>query len=334
MVSTSNTFQLETLKRRPCIADVKKCCNGSTSRSGPRNKMQRENHILAERQRREEMNQKFCLLRTLVNKAPKRDKASIVKDAIDYIMELEARVKLLQKRSLLKRTHEAATLEEEEQQKRKEIPNCPNTNSISDIKSSACMSTQCTPFDMHAFNPTSAFHASVGQRSCNVGNWMYAANRLVKCEDEDVNIDADYENRLSPIISSATAPSMASSAPSSSSVLPKYAKNERCASEEMEGNNDDSQVDVQSLGSQAVIKVVCSRSRGLFLRVLQALEECKVDILQSNVTTVGEQVIHFLTIEMSPGVSASVNCIQNGLRIAASNALVYHTLRTTDSAGT
>jgi hypothetical protein len=33
--------------------------------------------------------------------------------------------------------------------------------------------------------------------------------------------------------------------------------------------------------------------------VLHALEECKVNVLQSNVTTVGENSIHFVTVEVN-----------------------------------
>lgn len=58
-------------------------------------------------------------------------------------------------------------------------------------------------------------------------------------------------------------------------------------------------VDVQHLGNQAVIKIVCTRRHGHVLRVLHALEECKVNVLQSNVTTVGENSIHFVTVEVN-----------------------------------
>jgi UTP:GlnB (protein PII) uridylyltransferase len=59
------------------------------------------------------------------------------------------------------------------------------------------------------------------------------------------------------------------------------------------------EVDVQKLGNQAVIKLVCSRTPGQVLRVLHALDECKVDLLQSNVTTVGDISVHFVTVQVS-----------------------------------
>jgi hypothetical protein len=58
------------------------------------------------------------------------------------------------------------------------------------------------------------------------------------------------------------------------------------------------EVDVQQLGKQAVVKVVCSRRPGHVLRVLNALEECKVEVLQSNVVTVADNSIHFITVQV------------------------------------
>ena len=52
------------------------------------------------------------------------------------------------------------------------------------------------------------------------------------------------------------------------------------------------------LGKQAVVKVVCSRQPGHVLRVLNALEECKVEVLQSNVMTVADNSIHFITVQV------------------------------------
>jgi UTP:GlnB (protein PII) uridylyltransferase len=58
------------------------------------------------------------------------------------------------------------------------------------------------------------------------------------------------------------------------------------------------EVDIQQLGKQAVVKVVCNRRPGHVLRVLNALEECKVEVLQSNVMTVADNSIHFVTVQV------------------------------------
>ncbi|KAF7030244.1 hypothetical protein CFC21_041830 [Triticum aestivum] len=51
------------------------------------------NHVEAERQRREKLNQRFYALRAVVPKISKMDKASLLSDAIAYIPELEERLR-------------------------------------------------------------------------------------------------------------------------------------------------------------------------------------------------------------------------------------------------
>ncbi|WVZ69133.1 hypothetical protein U9M48_017969 [Paspalum notatum var. saurae] len=51
------------------------------------------NHVEAERQRREKLNQRFYALRAVVPKISKMDKASLLSDAIAYIQELEDRLR-------------------------------------------------------------------------------------------------------------------------------------------------------------------------------------------------------------------------------------------------
>ncbi|RAL42176.1 hypothetical protein DM860_011959 [Cuscuta australis] len=54
------------------------------------------NHVEAERQRREKLNQRFYALRAVVPNISKMDKASLLGDAITYITDLQARVRAME----------------------------------------------------------------------------------------------------------------------------------------------------------------------------------------------------------------------------------------------
>lgn len=54
------------------------------------------NHVEAERQRREKLNQRFYTLRSAVPNVSKMDKASLLLDAVDYINELKAKINHLE----------------------------------------------------------------------------------------------------------------------------------------------------------------------------------------------------------------------------------------------
>ncbi|KAK1284064.1 Transcription factor GLABRA 3 [Acorus calamus] len=54
------------------------------------------NHVLSERRRREKLNEKFIILKSLVPSISKVDKASILGDTIEYLKELERRVEELE----------------------------------------------------------------------------------------------------------------------------------------------------------------------------------------------------------------------------------------------
>ncbi|XP_028122459.1 transcription factor bHLH25-like [Camellia sinensis] len=92
--SFSSRSSQENLNERPKSCNrTKKLC--ATSRAP----VQARNHILAERKRRERLNQKLISLSTLIPGLKKMDKASILQDAIKYIKHLQEHVQTLEKRA-------------------------------------------------------------------------------------------------------------------------------------------------------------------------------------------------------------------------------------------
>ncbi|XP_064999326.1 transcription factor bHLH18-like [Musa acuminata AAA Group] len=68
-----------------------------------------KDHIMAERKRREKLNQRFIALSAIVPGLKKTDKASVLGDAIKYLKQLEEKVKVLEEQAA-KRTVESAVL--------------------------------------------------------------------------------------------------------------------------------------------------------------------------------------------------------------------------------
>ncbi|KAD3067448.1 hypothetical protein E3N88_02438 [Mikania micrantha] len=68
-----------------------------------RNPIQVQDHVLAERKRREKLAQRFIALSTLLPDLKKMDKATVLEDAANYIQELQNRVKELEGLSVMKR---------------------------------------------------------------------------------------------------------------------------------------------------------------------------------------------------------------------------------------
>ncbi|KAJ8453250.1 hypothetical protein Cgig2_008134 [Carnegiea gigantea] len=58
------------------------------------------NHVLAERRRREKLNERFIVLRSLVPFVTKMDKASILGDTIEYVKQLRKKIQDLEERAL------------------------------------------------------------------------------------------------------------------------------------------------------------------------------------------------------------------------------------------
>lgn len=84
-----------------------------------------------------------------------------------------------------------------------------------------------------------------------------------------------------------------------------------------------------------MIKIVVERRPGHVLSVLNALEECKVEVMQSNVMTVGESSIHFVTVQVTARLIHHLLPSPLQLRIfLPSSCLIRQQITTTHSSKT
>ncbi|KAJ1439584.1 Myc-type, basic helix-loop-helix [Sesbania bispinosa] len=72
-----------------------------------RNSSQIQDHIIAERKRRENLTKMFIALSAVIPRLKKMDKASIIKDAINYVKYLQKTVKDLQEQNMKRKNMES-----------------------------------------------------------------------------------------------------------------------------------------------------------------------------------------------------------------------------------
>ncbi|XP_054809012.1 transcription factor bHLH25-like isoform X2 [Prosopis cineraria] len=72
-----------------------------------RNPLQAQDHVMAERRRREKLNQKFITLSSIIPGLKKMDKASVLGDAIEYVKQLKEREKILEEQVAMNRKESA-----------------------------------------------------------------------------------------------------------------------------------------------------------------------------------------------------------------------------------
>ncbi|XP_059653125.1 transcription factor bHLH25-like [Cornus florida] len=78
---------------------VFKACQGAKRISTSTRLSQTQDHIIAERKRREKLSQRFIALSAIVPGLKKMDKASVLGDAIKYLKQLQERVKTLEEQT-------------------------------------------------------------------------------------------------------------------------------------------------------------------------------------------------------------------------------------------
>ncbi|XP_020229616.1 transcription factor bHLH19 [Cajanus cajan] len=72
-----------------------------------RNPIQAQDHVIAERKRREKLSQRFIALSAIVPGLKKMDKATVLEDAIKYVKQLQERVKTLEEQAVDKTVESA-----------------------------------------------------------------------------------------------------------------------------------------------------------------------------------------------------------------------------------
>lgn len=96
--TTSLNFPAEAIVSQPSNYVLKPC--QGIKRISPHDKLsQAQDHILAERKRREKLSQRFIALSALVPGLKKMDKASILGDSIKYMKQLQEKVKNLEEKA-------------------------------------------------------------------------------------------------------------------------------------------------------------------------------------------------------------------------------------------
>ncbi|GAA0175691.1 basic helix-loop-helix transcription factor [Lithospermum erythrorhizon] len=112
---------------------------GEMKKGVARTPEQAQDHVMAERKRREKMTQKFVALSTLIPGLKKLDKATVLGDAVNYIRELQGRVKELEVKG--KQNDDSITINPPKRGKLISSYDCDNASSCDENIDGSCSSS-------------------------------------------------------------------------------------------------------------------------------------------------------------------------------------------------